>query len=297
MLCLRSILTVRPFSPILMNRKVGDTLCYGRYRLTDTLGDGTFGRCLEAVDTRKHPSEKNYRVAIKVVRDVQRYTEAAQIEADILEEVAREDRKGESRCVELLGTFMHGPHYCFVFERLGESLFEFLKANDYRGFCVQDIQVFARQTLECLRFLHSIRLTHTDLKPENILLVDSSSREITFPRVLRCSFFLLVPFLSFLPFFLFFWFRVASCFECCGVFLSIVVSALSLRKRREARTIDRKGKQLLSACNTNVVPCSKESTYTGQYSVFPVPPCLQATFDFGHEEACMHGQTESGRDE
>mmetsp|Transcript_34932 Transcript_34932/g.68950 ORF Transcript_34932/g.68950 Transcript_34932/m.68950 type:complete len:260 (+) Transcript_34932:383-1162(+) len=77
---------------------------------------------------------------------------------------------------------MHGPHYCFVFERLGESLFEFLKANDYRGFCVQDIQVFARQTLECLRFLHSIRLTHTDLKPENILLVDSSSREITFPR-------------------------------------------------------------------------------------------------------------------
>jgi serine/threonine protein kinase len=59
-----------------------------------------------------------------------------------------------------------------VFERLGMSLYDFIKMNNYRGFDIEYIQSFAKQILSSISFMHSIGLTHTDLKPENILLVD-----------------------------------------------------------------------------------------------------------------------------
>jgi serine/threonine protein kinase len=60
-----------------------------------------------------------------------------------------------------------------VFETLGSSLYEFLKANDYIPFPLYCVQDFARQMLEALSFLHSMKLVHTDLKPENVLLIDA----------------------------------------------------------------------------------------------------------------------------
>ena len=58
-----------------------------------------------------------------------------------------------------------------VFETLGKSLYEFVKANKYCGFSLHQIQSIAQQTLVGLQFMHEkMRLTHTDLKPENILL-------------------------------------------------------------------------------------------------------------------------------
>jgi len=185
------------------------------------MGDGTFGRVVEAIDTLT-----KRKVAIKVVRDVKRYTEAAKIEADILKEIGRHDPEGESKCVRLLDTFIHqcregsrrksmvsrhsgtrsnkdksscsgsgssgsdsesknsgqGQHMCLVFESLGVSLYDFLKNNNYRGFFVTDIQQFALESLRALSFLRTIKLTHTDLKPENILLEDSSFETVRFPR-------------------------------------------------------------------------------------------------------------------
>lgn len=59
---------------------------------------------------------------------------------------------------------------CLAFEPLGQSLYDFIKDNKYKGFDIQDVREIARQSLKAIEFLHSIRLTHTDLKPENILL-------------------------------------------------------------------------------------------------------------------------------
>jgi dual-specificity kinase len=61
-------------------------------------------------------------------------------------------------------------HYCLVFERLGMSLYDYLKAHDFSPYPVGHVRDFARQLLESLAFLRSINLIHTDLKPENILL-------------------------------------------------------------------------------------------------------------------------------
>lgn len=74
-------------------------------------------------------------------------------------------------------------NFVMVCELLGDSLYDFLKWNGFRGFWLHDIQNFARESLKALKFLHDLSLTHTDLKPENILL---QSREVArvsfFPR-------------------------------------------------------------------------------------------------------------------
>eukprot|EP00927_Polykrikos_kofoidii_P022707 TRINITY_DN21121_c0_g1_i2.p1 TRINITY_DN21121_c0_g1~~TRINITY_DN21121_c0_g1_i2.p1 ORF type:complete len:550 (+),score=79.17 TRINITY_DN21121_c0_g1_i2:114-1652(+) len=152
-----------------------------RYEIVKLLGDGTFGRVVLAMD--RH--ETGRQVAIKVIRDVKRYIENGKIEADILKDIRREDPSGErSRSAIMSDTFSHERHFCMVFQALGSSLYDFLKANEFRGFWMQDIQSFAKQSLEALAFLHGqLKMTHTDLKPENILLESADRpRPGEFPR-------------------------------------------------------------------------------------------------------------------
>jgi len=64
-----------------------------------------------------------------------------------------------------------------IFEKLGMSLYDVLKKNQYKGtffnttlflicvgFSIDLLQSFARQILISVGFMHSIKLTHTDLK-------------------------------------------------------------------------------------------------------------------------------------
>ncbi|ORE21429.1 kinase-like protein [Rhizopus microsporus] len=58
-----------------------------------------------------------------------------------------------------------------------QSVFDFLKLNDFRPFPIHHIQQFAKQLLTSVAFVHELKLIHTDLKPENILLVNSDYTE------------------------------------------------------------------------------------------------------------------------
>ena len=58
------------------------------------------------------------------------------------------------------------------FERLGLSLYDLIKKNNYLGYNIKYVKSFFKQILESIDFLHSLKLTHTDLKPENILLAN-----------------------------------------------------------------------------------------------------------------------------
>jgi dual-specificity kinase len=146
----------------------------GNYCVQRLLGDGTFGRVLEC----STPTGRT--VAVKVIRPVTKYVEAAKIEAQVLRKMR--NLGADASVVQLMDTFSEGLLYCLVFQRLGSSLYDVLKSNKYRGFFMADIQQFVHQILSALAAIHKIRLTHTDLKPENVLLVDSDSPTTEWPR-------------------------------------------------------------------------------------------------------------------
>ncbi|KAL5718035.1 dual-specificity kinase [Ranunculus cassubicifolius] len=145
---------------------IGDNLT-ARYKIQSKMGEGTFGQVLECWDR-----ENQEMVAIKIVRGIKKYREAAMIEIDVLQQLAKHDKNG-SRCVQIRNWFDYRNHICIVFERLGPSLYDFLRKNNYRSFPIDLVRELGRQLLECVAFMHDLRLIHTDLKPENILLVSS----------------------------------------------------------------------------------------------------------------------------
>ncbi|KAL0587642.1 hypothetical protein ABG067_002661 [Albugo candida] len=153
--------------------KPGDYIS-SRYKIIREAGLGTFGRVLECLD-----KQRDRVVAIKVVRRVEKYTESAKIEARILQDVNEMDQFHESLCVRMYKWFEYKGHVCMVFERLGCSLYEYLKSHDYKPFPMESIRAYAWQLLVALDYIHNIKLIHTDLKPENILLVDGTEAKVT----------------------------------------------------------------------------------------------------------------------
>ncbi|KOM32741.1 hypothetical protein LR48_Vigan01g229700 [Vigna angularis] len=140
---------------------LGDNLT-SRYKIHSKMGEGTFGQVLECWDR-----ERKEMVAIKIVRGIKKYREAAMIEIEVLQQLGKHD-KGGNRCVQIRNWFDYRNHICIVFEKLGPSLYDFLRKNNYRSFPIDLVREIGRQLLE---FMHDLRMIHTDLKPENILLV------------------------------------------------------------------------------------------------------------------------------
>ncbi|KAH7443259.1 hypothetical protein KP509_02G027500 [Ceratopteris richardii] len=157
------------------------------------MGEGTFGQVLECWDRDSHEA-----VAIKVIRSEKKYREAAKYEIDILFKIGN-DRAGARSCVQMKRWFEYEDHICIVFEKLGPSLYDFLKTNSDRPFTFKLVREFARQILESVAYMHNLKYIHTDLKPENVLLTSSECRKFVVPvlegsskrlkelRVPRCS--------------------------------------------------------------------------------------------------------------
>ncbi|XP_068436687.1 dual specificity protein kinase CLK4-like [Clinocottus analis] len=153
----------------------------GRYEVTVTLGEGAFGKVVECVDR-----EKDERVAVKVVRNLRCFREAAKSEICVLEEINKLDDDNTFACVRMLDWFDLQGHVCIVLELLGLSTFDFLRLNDFLPFGVEQIRHMAFQLFRAVCFLHRNKLTHTDLKPENILFV-CSDYDLEYNHETRCE--------------------------------------------------------------------------------------------------------------
>ncbi|XP_049870622.1 uncharacterized protein LOC126370036 isoform X2 [Pectinophora gossypiella] len=139
-----------------------------RYKIIDTLGEGTFGKVVEVKDL-----EMEHRMALKIIKNVEKYREAAKLEINVLEKLADVDPDCKNLCVKMLDWFEYHGHMCIAFEMLGQSVFDFLKDNFYQPYPLEHVRHIAYQLIYSVLFLHDNKLTHTDLKPENILFVDS----------------------------------------------------------------------------------------------------------------------------
>lgn len=146
----------------------GDVL-QNRFKILSTLGEGTFGKVVKVKDIFK-----NEVVALKIIKNVKKYREAAKLEINVLEKLAKYDPKATFRCVQMLDWFDYHGHVCIAFEMLGSSVFDFLKDNNYEPYPIDQVRQMSYELIMAVKFLHDNRLTHTDLKPENILFFDSS---------------------------------------------------------------------------------------------------------------------------
>ncbi|XP_036783732.1 dual specificity protein kinase CLK4 isoform X1 [Manis pentadactyla] len=146
----------------------GDVL-RARYEIVDTLGEGAFGKVVECIDHVMN----GMRVAVKIIKNVGRYREAARSEIQVLEHLNSTDPNSIFCCVQMLEWFDHHGHVCIVFELLGLSTYDFIKENSFLPFQIDHIRQMAYQICQSINFLHHNKLTHTDLKPENILFVQS----------------------------------------------------------------------------------------------------------------------------
>ncbi|XP_005795375.1 dual specificity protein kinase CLK4-like isoform X1 [Xiphophorus maculatus] len=146
----------------------GDML-KARYEILCTLGEGAFGKVVECIDHDNHGA----RVALKIIKNIDRYREAAMSEVEVLKRLKTLDADRRYSCVHMLDWFDYHGHVCIAFELLGLSTYDFLKENNFQPFPVKQIRHMAYQIIRAVKFLHKNKLTHTDLKPENILLIDS----------------------------------------------------------------------------------------------------------------------------
>ncbi|CAG8698887.1 3610_t:CDS:10, partial [Ambispora leptoticha] len=150
----------------------GDDLTH-RYKIIRILGQGTFGKVIQCWDRAY-----NTHVAIKMIRAVEKYRDAAKIEIRVLNCIKQNDPFNVHHCIHLRDYFDFRNHICIVFDLLGSSLYDFLKSNEFNPFPMNQIQNIARQLLTSVEFLHSMHLIHTDLKPENILLDTDHYRSV-----------------------------------------------------------------------------------------------------------------------
>lgn len=134
-----------------------------------TLGEGAFGKVVECIDREKGGA----RVALKIIKNIDRYREAALSEVEVLEQMNSLDCDKRYACVRMSDWFDHHGHVCIAFELLGLSTYDFLKENNFQPFSINQIRHMAYQIIRAVRFLHKNKLTHTDLKPENILFINS----------------------------------------------------------------------------------------------------------------------------
>ncbi|XP_030642295.1 dual specificity protein kinase CLK4 isoform X2 [Chanos chanos] len=146
----------------------GDML-RARYEIVCTLGEGAFGKVVECIDHSKGGA----RVALKIIKNIDRYREAAMSEVEVLEQMNSLDCDRRYACVRMLDWFDYHGHVCIAFELLGLSTYDFLKENNFLPFPLDHIRRMAYQIIRAVRFLHRNKLTHTDLKPENILFINS----------------------------------------------------------------------------------------------------------------------------
>ncbi|XP_044007848.1 dual specificity protein kinase CLK2 isoform X2 [Aphidius gifuensis] len=151
----------------------GDILSQ-RYKVLSTLGEGTFGKVVKVKDL-----QMDHVMALKIIKNVEKYREAAKLEINALENIATKDPECQHLCVKMLDWFNYHGHMCIAFEMLGLSVFDFLRDNNYQPYPLDHVRHMGYQLCYAVKFLHDNKLTHTDLKPENVLFVDSEF-EVTY---------------------------------------------------------------------------------------------------------------------
>ncbi|AET41650.1 serine/threonine protein kinase KNS1 Ecym_8380 [Eremothecium cymbalariae DBVPG len=156
-----------------------DIFANGRFSTKELLGQGTFGKVVKCIDNQN--TDKKF-VAVKIIRAVERYRQAAKTELRVLQTIRDNDPSGEFQCLVLRECFDYKNHICLVTDLFGKSIYDFMCNNGNPRFPGSHVQAISRQLIRSVCFLHDLSIIHTDLKPENILVCDESFVESQLPE-------------------------------------------------------------------------------------------------------------------
>jgi dual-specificity kinase len=139
-----------------------------RFKILSLLGEGTFGKVVEAWDRKR----KEY-CAVKIVRNVAKYTRDAEYEIRFMERIRKADEADNFAMMKIQRHFRNDDnHVCIVMNKYGPCLLDHLqKHGPFPHRHLAEIIFHAGAALD---HMHSeLHLMHTDLKPENMLLETS----------------------------------------------------------------------------------------------------------------------------
>ena len=108
--------------------------------IVKTLGEGTFGKVVQVKDLRAGDSSKASQKALKIIKNVSKYREAARLEINVLRKLKDKDPEGKHLVIQLLDHFDFYGHVnltiikqissafqmCLLFDLLGLSVFDFM---------------------------------------------------------------------------------------------------------------------------------------------------------------------------
>ncbi|CBH17231.1 dual-specificity protein kinase, putative [Trypanosoma brucei gambiense DAL972] len=144
--------------------RLRDHIAY-RYEVLSTLGSGSFGQVVKAVDHCK-----NCTVALKIIRNRKRFTAQAKIEVQILSHLKKGDPSGIYGIVQMIDNFTFRSHVCITYELLGCNLYTYLKQRRFKPLPLDIVRKIGAGVLVSLSYMWRENIIHCDLKPENILL-------------------------------------------------------------------------------------------------------------------------------
>ncbi|XP_056877498.1 homeodomain-interacting protein kinase 2-like [Takifugu flavidus] len=136
------------------------------YLVQSILGEGAFGKVVKCIRLRD-----NKTVAVKVIKKEEDYYDCVEQEIQALLRLQRLDPE-ICNIVQIHAAFFDRGYFCFVFEYLDKSLFDFMEENDFRPLPLNAIRFIVQQLAIALQSLRSVGLTHCDIKLDNIMLVD-----------------------------------------------------------------------------------------------------------------------------
>jgi dual specificity tyrosine-phosphorylation-regulated kinase 2/3/4 len=133
-----------------------------RYKILEEVGKGVFGRVYKANDYKR-----NQTVAIKVIRNEDRFHTQVKQEIKLFEKLLTTDKKYSDYLIPLYRWFTYKNDYFLVFELFGINMYSYYLKHEIDD---DDLRTFSYQIADGLDFIHSFKIIHMDLKPENILV-------------------------------------------------------------------------------------------------------------------------------
>ncbi|XP_074038821.1 homeodomain-interacting protein kinase 2-like [Leptinotarsa decemlineata] len=135
-----------------------------QYVVIQFLGKGSFGQVVKC-----WKKETNEFYAVKILKDKFAESKEARNEFNML---SRVNVDSKLYFVEVFECFQYNQHTCIVTELLEQSLFDFVKHQNFNPLPLSVVKIILRQLLLGLNVLKHLHIIHTDMKPENIMLVN-----------------------------------------------------------------------------------------------------------------------------